>query len=72
MKGLCLCAGARLICYRTVLNTQTAPRTQVHIDTARPFLDLYFKVPRRTLYGFQIGIGNKLDVQVPADLDQFR
>ncbi len=72
MKRLCLCHGSRLICYRAVLYAQTTPRTQVHIDAACPFLDLYFEVTGRTLHGFQIGIGDKLDVQMPADLDQFR
>ena len=72
MKRLTQCADIRLICYRAVLHTQTTPRTQVHIDAARPFLDLNFEITGRTLDGFQIGIGDKLDVQVPADLDQFR
>ena len=57
---------------RAVFNTRTTTGAQIHIDAARPFSDLYFEVPRFTADFFKICIGNQLNVQMPADLDQYR
>jgi hypothetical protein len=58
--------------YRAVFNTRTTSGAQVHVNTSRTFADLYFKVTGFALDGFEIRIGDQLDVQVPADLDQYR
>jgi hypothetical protein len=56
----------------TILNTCTASGAQVHVYASRTFADLYFKISGFTFNGFEIRIGDQLDVQVPADLDQYR
>jgi len=60
-----------LIGYRTVLNANAAPGAEIHIDAARPFLDLHLEISRRSFHGFQIRVSDKFDIQMPADLDQF-
>jgi hypothetical protein len=57
---------------RAVFNTTPTSGTQLHIDTACSFFDLYLEISRAALHGFQIRIGDKFYVQMPADLDQFR
>jgi hypothetical protein len=57
--------------HRAVLHTVPAPGAKIHIDAARPFLDLDFEVPRRSFHRLQIRIGDNFDVEMPADLDQF-
>jgi hypothetical protein len=51
-----------LIGHGTVFHTASAARTQVHIDASGPFLYFDLEISRRTLYGFQVSIGDKLDV----------
>jgi len=36
------------------------------------FNDFNFEVPRLAADGFDLGEGFQFDIQVPADLDQFR
>jgi len=61
-----------LIGNRAVFNADPTSSTQIHIDTACSFFDLHLEVSRAALHGFQIRVGDKLYVQMPADLDQFR
>jgi len=66
----CRFSGNDLIGYRAVFNTTAAPGTPVEPDAPRPFPDFYPEIPRSTGYGLQVGIGDQLNVHVPADLDQ--
>ena len=54
------------------LGTDPAGDTFIHVHIARTLTDSYCKIPRITLNGFHIRQGDEIDVQVPADLDQFR
>ncbi len=62
----------RLIHYGTVFDTVAASCAKVHIDAASSFSNLYFEVPCRSFNGLQIRICDNFNVQMPADLDQFR
>jgi len=63
--------GNCLICYRTAFNATAAASTDVGVDTARTFLDLYFEVTFSAFDGFNIGIRDDFYIEMPADLDQF-
>jgi hypothetical protein len=54
-----------------IFQTDAAPGTEIRIDTSRLLSDLDPEIAGRTLHGFQISVGNKLYVEMPADLDQF-
>jgi len=56
---------------RAVFHTTAAPGTQIGVHTAGSFFYLDLKISRRTLDRFNICIGKYLDVEMPADLDQF-
>jgi len=58
--------------YRTILNAAPASCTKIHVDAACTFLDPDLEIPGRAFDRFKISIGDKFDIQVPADLDQFR
>jgi hypothetical protein len=57
--------------YRAVLNAGAASRAQIFNDAASPFSDFYLEFTRGSFNGFNVRVGDELDVQVPADLDQF-
>ena len=61
-----------LIHHRTVFNAITAPRAKVHVDAASTLSNLYLEVPGRSFNGFQVCVCDNFNVQMPADLDQFR
>ena len=60
------------ICDRTVLYATAASGAPFHVNTAGSFFDSDLEISWSALYGLNISIGNKLDVYMPADLDQFR
>jgi hypothetical protein len=62
----------RLLDHGAVFNTRTAACTKIHVDGSGAFSDFDFKITRFTSDGFEIRVGDKLDVQMPADLDQYR
>jgi hypothetical protein len=57
--------------HRAVLHAGAASRAQIFDDAAGPFSDFYLEFTRGSFNGFNVRVGDKLDVQVPADLDQF-
>jgi hypothetical protein len=56
----------------TIFNTCTASGATIFDDSAGPFFDFDFEISRGSFYTFKVRIGNQFNVQVPADLDQFR
>ena len=58
--------------HRAILNTGTASGTTVFDDGAGPLSDFDLEVAGGSLHAFKVCIGNKFNVQMPADLDQFR
>jgi hypothetical protein len=57
--------------YRTVVDACPASSTKIQLDRTSAFADLDLEIARFALDLFQIRIGDHLDVQVPADLDQY-
>jgi hypothetical protein len=68
-KLLMLCA---LLNHRAVFNTGTAPGAQIHLNAAGALFDFYLEMAGVALDAFKICIGDQFDVQMPADLDQYR
>jgi hypothetical protein len=60
-----------LIGYRTAFDANAAPGTEFGVDASGPLLDLYLEITGGPFDGFDIGVGNKLYIEMPADLDQF-
>jgi hypothetical protein len=60
-----------LIGYRAVFNANAAARAQIHVDAPGPFPDLDLEIPGASLDRLKIRVSDELDVQMPADLDQF-
>jgi hypothetical protein len=58
--------------HRAILNAGTASGATIFDDRAGPFFDFDLEIARGSLHAFQVCIGDQFDVQVPADLDQFR
>jgi len=56
---------------RAIFNAVSTTRTEIHIDTTRPFFYLYLEVSGGSLHRFQIRECDDFNIQVPADLDQF-
>jgi hypothetical protein len=57
---------------RANLRTISTGSTLVDIDIPRLLVKRYRKVSFGTLDIFYFGIGNQIDIDMPADLDQFR
>jgi len=57
---------------RAVVHTGAAAGTEVFDNAPGAFADLYFKVPGCAADFFQVCVGNQFNVQMPADLDQYR
>jgi len=62
----------RCLDHRAVVHTGAATGAKVFDNAPGTFADLYFKVSGFTADLFKIRVGNKLDIQMPADLDQYR
>jgi hypothetical protein len=60
-----------LIDDRAVFNTNAAACAQLHIDAPGPFLDFHLEISGGPLDRLKIRISDELDIQMPADLDQF-
>jgi hypothetical protein len=71
MLSFNLIFGHRYVYNRTVFNAVPTARAEIHIDTTRPFFNLYFKVSGGSLHRLQIRVCDDFNIQVPADLDQF-
>jgi len=57
---------------RAAFDARAAAGTFLKIDAARPFLYGYRKISRGSFNRLNFGIGDNFDVQMLADLDQFR
>jgi len=55
----------------TVFNATATASTKIGVYTAGPFFNPDLKISSRTLDRFNICIREYLDVEMPADLDQF-
>ena len=55
----------------TFLGTETAGNTFRRVHIARGLNQLYFEVPLFPGDAFHLGQGEELNVEMPADLDQF-
>jgi hypothetical protein len=66
---------ARVICVGNFLGaffrTGAAGDAFVHIDVTRMLGQLDFKITRFTANAFDFSKGQKFDIDMPADLDQF-
>jgi len=60
-----------LLYHGAILNAGTASGAQVHFNASGAFSNLDFKISGFTVKGFKIRVCDKLDVQMPADLDQY-
>ena len=65
-------SGHRLLNHGAVFHTGAAPRAQIHVNASSAFSDLYLEVSGFAVNGFKIRIGDEFDIQMPADLDQYR
>jgi len=61
-----------LLNHRAIFNAGTAAGAQIHIDTACAFFDFYLEIAGFARNAFKVCIGDQFDVQMPADLDQYR
>ena len=62
----------RLLDHRTILNAGPTSGAEVHFNASGAFSNLDFEISGFAIDGFEIRVGDKLDVQMPADLDQYR
>jgi hypothetical protein len=61
-----------LLNHRAVFDAGATAGTQVHVDAAGALFDFYLEIAGLALDAFKICIGDQFDVQMPADLDQYR
>jgi hypothetical protein len=71
LLGNIILRGVSLKSHRAVFDACAAAGATILDDASSAFLDLDVEIPRRSFDGFQVCVGNQLDVHVPADLDQF-
>ena len=57
--------------HRTVFHATPAAGAKLHIDEARLFADLYLKTAFFPGDAFNFGESEQLNIDMPADLDQF-
>jgi hypothetical protein len=57
--------------HRAVLDTGAAPGAEIHFDAAGTLFDFDLEVAGTPLDAFKIRVSDQLDVQMPADLDQY-
>jgi hypothetical protein len=55
-----------------VLHAGAATGAPIFNNRAGAFFDFDLEIAGRSLHAFQVCIGDQFDVQMPADLDQFR
>jgi hypothetical protein len=56
---------------RAVFNACATSGATINVNGACPFIDFDFKISGLAFHGFKISICDQLNIQVPADLDQF-
>jgi hypothetical protein len=61
-----------LLNHWAVFNAGTTAGAQVHVDAAGTLLHFNLEIARLALDAFKICVGDQFDVQMPADLDQYR
>jgi hypothetical protein len=61
-----------LLNHRAVFHAGTTTGAQIHIDAAGAFFNFYLEIAGFALDAFKICVGDQFDVQMPADLDQYR
>jgi hypothetical protein len=61
-----------LIGDRAVFNANTAAGAQIHVDAPGPFPNLHLEVSGASRDRLKVRVSDELDIQMPADLDQFR
>jgi hypothetical protein len=57
--------------HRAVIHACAASGAQIGIDGAGALAHFDFEFSGFAFYGFKIRIGDKLNIQMPADLDQY-
>ena len=55
-----------------IFHTGAASGAAIFDDGAGAFFDLDLEIPGRAFHAFKVRIGDQFDIQMPADLDQFR
>jgi hypothetical protein len=55
----------------TVFHTGTTPGAQIHLDAAGTLFHFDLEIAGLTGNAFKVCIGDQLNVQMPADLDQY-
>ena len=61
-----------LLGHGAVFNAGPAARAPILSNIAGTFADFYLEIAWLAVDGFQVCVSDQFDVQVPADLDQFR
>jgi hypothetical protein len=64
--------GNGLVNDRAIFNATTTSSTKIHIDTSCTLSYSYLEIPGIAFNRFEISVSDKFDIQMPADLDQFR
>jgi hypothetical protein len=64
-------SNSSLLNNRAILYACAASGATINIDGACPFINFDFKISGLAFYRFKISICDQLNIQVPADLDQF-
>jgi hypothetical protein len=62
----------RLLSNRTVFHAGAAAGAEIHFDAAGAFADFDLEIAWFSLNRFQICVRYHFNVQMPADLDQYR
>jgi len=62
---------SRLIHDGAVFNADAAACAQIHVDAPGPLSYFHFEISRASFYGLKIRVSDELDIEMPADLDQF-
>jgi hypothetical protein len=60
-----------LICHRTVGVADAAGGTKIRVNVSGSLVDFDFEIAAFSFDADQVCVGDHLDVQMPADLDQF-
>jgi hypothetical protein len=58
--------------HRAIFDARAASGTAVFDDGAGSLFDFDFEIAGGALNAFKVCVGNQFNVQMPADLDQFR
>ena len=64
--------GNGLVNDRAIFNATTTSSTKIHVNTACTLSYSYLEISGFAFNRFKISVSDKLDIRMPADLDQFR